>query len=93
LFREKRRDGFADKLAADDVVAARLTIVAERAEFLRSPHVLAPGLLKAAFADGLQWIHEPLVAEGRVELTRWLREQSLSETRHRHGQLPTSERA
>ena len=77
----------------DEALALRLTSLKERAEFLRSPHVLAPGLLKAAFAAGLQWIHEPLVAEGRVELTRWLREQSLSETRHRHGQLPASERA
>lgn len=77
----------------DEALARRLPSLTERAEFLRSPHTPAPALLKAAFAAGLQWIHEPLVAEGRLELTRWLREQSLSETRHRHGQLPASQRA
>ncbi len=29
----------------------------------------------------------PRCGEGRIELTRWLREQSVSETRHRYGQL------
>jgi len=41
------------------------------------------------------WAHErgitvddnPLCGHGRIELVRWLREQSVSETRHRYGNL------
>jgi RHH-type proline utilization regulon transcriptional repressor/proline dehydrogenase/delta 1-pyrroline-5-carboxylate dehydrogenase len=31
---------------------------------------------------------DPPVAEGRVELRRWVREQSISRTRHRYGVVP-----
>jgi RHH-type proline utilization regulon transcriptional repressor/proline dehydrogenase/delta 1-pyrroline-5-carboxylate dehydrogenase len=45
-------------------------------------------VLRAAHDAGLNWIHAPLLACGRIELTRWMREQSVTETRHRHGLLP-----
>jgi RHH-type proline utilization regulon transcriptional repressor/proline dehydrogenase/delta 1-pyrroline-5-carboxylate dehydrogenase len=72
---------------SDAVFAARLPELAKRAEFLRT--ILPPGdeVLRAAYAAGLNWIDAPFVAEGRIELTRWLREQSVSETRHRYGQV------
>ena len=45
--------------------------------------------LRAAAAVGINWIDAPVSASGRLELTRWLREQSVSETRHRYGnQVP-----
>jgi RHH-type proline utilization regulon transcriptional repressor/proline dehydrogenase/delta 1-pyrroline-5-carboxylate dehydrogenase len=73
---------------SDAQFIARLPELAERAEFLRT--VAAPGgdVLRAAQDAGLNWIDAPLLATGRIELTRWLREQTLSETRHRYGQLP-----
>lgn len=73
---------------SDAEFIARLPELAKGAEFLRT--VSAPGdaLLSAAHEAGLNWIHAPFVACGRIELTRWLREQSVSETRHRYGQLP-----
>ncbi|HTH48481.1 MAG TPA: bifunctional proline dehydrogenase/L-glutamate gamma-semialdehyde dehydrogenase [Candidatus Limnocylindria bacterium] len=71
----------------DAQLAARLPALAREAEFLRTLHPPSAALLTAAYEAGLNWIDAPLVAHGRTELTRWLREQSISETRHRYGQL------
>ncbi len=72
---------------SDAAFAARLPALAHRAEFLRT--ITAPGdtILRAAHAAGLNWIDAPITANARLELTRWLREQSVSETRHRYGNL------
>ncbi|WP_395736882.1 bifunctional proline dehydrogenase/L-glutamate gamma-semialdehyde dehydrogenase [Prosthecobacter sp.] len=67
---------------------SRLPTLSQRAEFLRTTHTPSDALLHAAHESGLNWINAPLLATGRIELTRWLREQSVSETRHRYGQLP-----
>lgn len=69
---------------------ARLSALAESAEFIRT--ITPPGdeVLQAAHDIGLNWINAPLLANGRIELTRWMREQSVSETRHRYGQIPDS---
>lgn len=67
---------------------ARLPQLAQQAEFLRTLTAPADDVLHAAYAAGLNWINAPLLASGRIELTRWLREQAVSETRHRHGHLP-----
>jgi RHH-type proline utilization regulon transcriptional repressor/proline dehydrogenase/delta 1-pyrroline-5-carboxylate dehydrogenase len=67
--------------------AARLPELARHAEFLRTL-IPPPGeVLRAAHAAGLNWIDAPLAASGRLELTRWLREQAVSETRHRYGNV------
>ncbi len=71
----------------DEQFIAHLPDLAKRAEFLRTIDTPGDSVLRAAHVAGLNWIHAPLVAQGRVELTRWLREQSVSETRHRYGQL------
>jgi RHH-type proline utilization regulon transcriptional repressor/proline dehydrogenase/delta 1-pyrroline-5-carboxylate dehydrogenase len=78
---------------SDAQFIARLPELAKRAEFLRT--VAAPGdeVLRAAHDAGLNWIDAPLLANGRVELTRWLREQSVTETRHRYGQLAAARAA
>ncbi len=64
-----------------------LPALARRAEFLRTVEVPSDEILRAANAAEMNWIDAPLSGEGRIELTRWLREQSVSETCHRYGNL------
>jgi RHH-type proline utilization regulon transcriptional repressor/proline dehydrogenase/delta 1-pyrroline-5-carboxylate dehydrogenase len=71
----------------EESLAARLPALAAEAEFLRTVKPPSDALLRAAYAAGLNWIDAPLLSDGRYELTRWLREQSISETRHRYGLL------
>ena len=51
----------------------------------RDAHAPVFGLLNAAFEAGCRWIDAPVLPCGRIELSRWLREQSLTETMHRYG--------
>jgi RHH-type proline utilization regulon transcriptional repressor/proline dehydrogenase/delta 1-pyrroline-5-carboxylate dehydrogenase len=78
---------------SDAAFAARLPELAKRAEFLRT--ITAPGdeILRAAYAADLNWIDAPLSANGRLELTRWLREQTVSETLHRYGNIIAGRRS
>jgi RHH-type proline utilization regulon transcriptional repressor/proline dehydrogenase/delta 1-pyrroline-5-carboxylate dehydrogenase len=71
----------------EESLAARLPALAAEAEFLRTVKPPSDALLRAAYEAGLNWIDAPLLSDGRHELTRWLREQSISETRHRYGLL------
>jgi RHH-type transcriptional regulator, proline utilization regulon repressor / proline dehydrogenase / delta 1-pyrroline-5-carboxylate dehydrogenase len=73
---------------SDEEFIARLPELVKGAEFLRTTRTPGEALLRASHGAGLNWINAPFVAAGRIELTRWLREQSVSETRHRYGQLP-----
>jgi RHH-type proline utilization regulon transcriptional repressor/proline dehydrogenase/delta 1-pyrroline-5-carboxylate dehydrogenase len=73
---------------SEEQLIARLPSLASRAEFLRTVSMPGDQLLSAVYAAGLNWINAPVMASGRIELSRWLREQSVSETRHRYGQLP-----
>lgn len=75
---------FAGRETEEDL-AARLPQLAGQAEFLRTVKLPSDTLLRAAYEAGLNWINAPVLAEGRLELTRWLREQSIAETRHRYG--------
>ncbi|HCN28630.1 MAG TPA: 1-pyrroline-5-carboxylate dehydrogenase [Verrucomicrobiales bacterium] len=72
---------------SDTAFIARLPALAKQAEFLRT--LSAPGdeVLHAAFEASLNWINAPILCNGRVELARWLREQSVSQTLHRYGQI------
>ncbi len=72
---------------SDDVFISRLPELAQCAEFLRTTATPPDAVLRAAFAAGLNWIEAPISASGRLELTRWMREQSVSETRHRYGNI------
>lgn len=67
---------------------ASLPLLARDAEFLRTVAVPSDAILSAAYDAGLNWIQSPLLASGRLELCHWVREQGISETRHRYGQLP-----
>jgi RHH-type proline utilization regulon transcriptional repressor/proline dehydrogenase/delta 1-pyrroline-5-carboxylate dehydrogenase len=44
-------------------------------------------VLRAAHATGLWVDTTPVAADPRRELLRWVREQAVSESRHRHGNL------
>jgi RHH-type proline utilization regulon transcriptional repressor/proline dehydrogenase/delta 1-pyrroline-5-carboxylate dehydrogenase len=70
---------------SEESLAARLPALAAEAEFLRTVRPPSDALLRSAYATGLNWIDAPILSDGRHELTRWLREQSISETRHRYG--------
>lgn len=72
---------------SDTIFAARLPELAKRAEFLRTLTTPGDEILRAAHAADLNWIDAPLSANGRLELTRWLREQAVSETLHRYGNI------
>ncbi len=72
---------------SEAALIARLPEPAERLEFFRTIAPPSDDLLRAVHQAGLNWIDAPLSGNGRLELARWLREQSVSETRHRYGNL------
>ena len=72
-------------------LAARLPRLISRVEFLRTIQPPGEVLLKAVYDAGMNWIDAPVLASGRHELPRWLREQSISQTRHRYGLLVEAE--
>jgi RHH-type proline utilization regulon transcriptional repressor/proline dehydrogenase/delta 1-pyrroline-5-carboxylate dehydrogenase len=76
---------------SDADFAARLPALAANTEFLRTLDAPPDEILRAAHAAGLNWINAPLSANGRLELTRWLREQAVSTTQHRYGNLPSTQ--
>ncbi|QEL19769.1 bifunctional proline dehydrogenase/L-glutamate gamma-semialdehyde dehydrogenase [Limnoglobus roseus] len=72
----------------DAVFAARLSELAKGVEFLRIVAPLTDDVLRAVHASGLNLIDAPVTAVGRAELRFWVREQAVSTTRHRYGQIP-----
>ena len=56
-------------------------------ERLRLLAPASPELLAAAHAAGIAVDRQPVTDAGEVELPRWLKEQAISVTRHRHGRL------
>ncbi|MDF1811441.1 MAG: bifunctional proline dehydrogenase/L-glutamate gamma-semialdehyde dehydrogenase [Verrucomicrobiales bacterium] len=62
--------------------------IAEQVSMIRT--VGAPPadeFLRAVYPFDINWTDAPFVADGRLELARWMREQSVSETRHRYGNI------
>jgi RHH-type proline utilization regulon transcriptional repressor/proline dehydrogenase/delta 1-pyrroline-5-carboxylate dehydrogenase len=55
---------------------------------LRVPHGASDDVLRAAHDAGVTVDDQPITGDGRVELVRWLREQAISRTLHRFGNLP-----
>ncbi len=72
---------------SDKDFIARLPQLAKNAEFLRTISTPNDAVLRAVYALGLNWIDAPLTSNGRVELRLWLREQAVSQTLHRYGQI------
>lgn len=58
-----------------------------RVDRLRVPHGASDDVLRAAHTAGVVVDDQPFTGDGRVELLRWLREQSISRTMHRFGNL------
>ncbi len=71
----------------DAEFVTRLAALGGQAEFLRTVTPPAAAVLAAAYESGLNWIDAPMLSDGRLELPRWLREQSVSQTLHRYGQM------
>ncbi len=70
----------------DEHLAARIPRMIPAAEFLRTiDGPPSDALLRAVHESNLNWIDAPVSACGRLELTRWLREQVVTETMHRYG--------
>jgi RHH-type proline utilization regulon transcriptional repressor/proline dehydrogenase/delta 1-pyrroline-5-carboxylate dehydrogenase len=67
----------------DDELAARLPPV-DKVRFLGA----VSDLLRRAALDAGLWVDQtPVIADARRELLRWVREQALSESRHRYGNV------
>jgi RHH-type transcriptional regulator, proline utilization regulon repressor / proline dehydrogenase / delta 1-pyrroline-5-carboxylate dehydrogenase len=74
---------------SDSVFANRLASAVSRFEFLRTVDSPSVEVLAACHDSGLNWINAPVTSNGQVELKYWLREQSISRSLHRYGQIPT----
>ena len=77
--------GVAAVLEREDTLAARLASLG--AERVRAIGTVGPALLAAASGQACHVERSEPLACGRVELVRWLREQSISRTMHRYGNL------
>ena len=71
----------------DAFFAGRLAAMASQFERLRTIGPVADEVLRAAHEAGFDWIEAPITANGRLELRFWLREQAVSRTLHRYGQI------
>jgi RHH-type proline utilization regulon transcriptional repressor/proline dehydrogenase/delta 1-pyrroline-5-carboxylate dehydrogenase len=69
----------------DDAFAGRLAALG--ADRLRVVGRVGDVVLAAAHAAGVDVDLAPLVPHGRVELLHWVREQAISETTHRYGNV------
>jgi RHH-type proline utilization regulon transcriptional repressor/proline dehydrogenase/delta 1-pyrroline-5-carboxylate dehydrogenase len=72
---------------SDGEFTARLPKLAETNEIVRTFEAPDESVLRAVHLYGLNWINGPILRTGRIELGRWLREQSVTQTRHRYGQI------
>jgi RHH-type proline utilization regulon transcriptional repressor/proline dehydrogenase/delta 1-pyrroline-5-carboxylate dehydrogenase len=72
---------------SDADFAARLRSLSLTADRLRTIDVPSDEVLIAANAAGFNWIEAPFTSRGRLELRFWLREQAVTQTRHRYGQI------
>ena len=68
-------EAFADRLAELNVERVRLL------------GTVQPVIRDRANDLGIHIVSDPVTAEGRIELLHYLREQAISETRHRYGNL------
>jgi RHH-type proline utilization regulon transcriptional repressor/proline dehydrogenase/delta 1-pyrroline-5-carboxylate dehydrogenase len=66
---------------------AGVSLVESGADRVRVVGTVDDGRLAAWFAAGVEVDRVDPVADARVELRHWVREQAISETRHRHGRL------
>ena len=67
--------------------AGRLAALSSQFERLRTLAPISDEVLSAANQAGFDWIDAPITSDGRLELRFWMREQSVSRTLHRYGQI------
>lgn len=72
---------------SEEQLAMRLTKDAAQFGFLRVPAGASKELYEAANAQSLPVLEIPVLANGRLELLRYHREQAISETVHRYGNI------
>jgi RHH-type proline utilization regulon transcriptional repressor/proline dehydrogenase/delta 1-pyrroline-5-carboxylate dehydrogenase len=76
--------------AVEDEVTLGARLAATGAERLRLVGPATDDLRRASHRAGLAVDETPLSGHGLVELTRWLKEQAISRTLHRHGRVATT---
>ena len=73
---------------SDSELMTRLPELAGEIDLLRTIHGAASDeLMNAAANLEIDWHNAPVTSDGRIELSRWFREQSVSETLHRYGNI------
>jgi RHH-type proline utilization regulon transcriptional repressor/proline dehydrogenase/delta 1-pyrroline-5-carboxylate dehydrogenase len=78
--------GIEPVIEDDATLVARFPAVASGFGIIRAPHGDV-ALRQAVIAAGLRWADAPVICNARVEWPAWLREQSVSRTLHRYGNL------
>ncbi len=77
---------FESVIESTKALAARLPAVADHFGLVRAPGA-GTALKSASIATGLRWADGPVLMSARLEWPAWLREQSISESCHRYGNL------
>lgn len=73
---------------SDSALANRLPELISEIDSLRTlGEAPSDRILSAVHPLNINWIDFPVVGNGRIELTRWMKEQSISETMHRYGNI------
>ncbi|MFM7181728.1 MAG: proline dehydrogenase family protein [Verrucomicrobiales bacterium] len=81
--------GLPMTIETEDELARRLEKDAARYDQLRVPQGTVGEVYRAAGRHHLTVIDQPILANGRIELINYFREQTISEMTHRHGNLTT----
>ncbi len=95
----QRASSLADALGlpvtveTEDELARRLEKDSARYDQLRVPQGTVGEVYRAAARHHLNVIDQPIVANGRIELMHYFREQTISENTHRHGILLNARRS
>ena len=79
--------GLPVTIETEDELARRLERDSGRYDQLRVPQGTVGEVYRAAARHHLTVVDQPILANGRMELTHYFREQTLSESTHRHGNL------
>ena len=70
---------------SEEDLGNRIAAVVADFEFFRTVTPPGDALLNVVHSVGLNWMTAPFVNDARTELTRWIREQSVTTTKHRYG--------
>jgi RHH-type proline utilization regulon transcriptional repressor/proline dehydrogenase/delta 1-pyrroline-5-carboxylate dehydrogenase len=71
----------------EDVGVAQRRLLNESVDRVRALGLAEPDLRSAAFEAGVHYADDPVTTDGRIELLHYLREQAISRTTHRYGNV------